>query len=433
MRPIVTDMTLIRKYFGIVAINAAFSVAALFLANLYLDYLIWEKSARIEERQQIENAAREIDAAYFNQCLSKDHIQFMYPDLVSSRQNFRDLAEETGFLPLGSVPYEKTAYCNEGYGFVTFQSDRYGFRNDDSRWEKPVDVLVIGDSFGQGACVPEQYVFSNQIAADLGVNAVNVATGSNSPVHYRALIDVFVPMVKPRFAILVFFTNDNVAVQNGDPYASTTSQSIAKEYSLAGVSSAGYAFYKRVRPLLTPSSVASSSPIDCTNIDLSYPDKSAAIVANYARGRFSTISNYLERLSVPDQRRGLLTLGSLWQSAKKFTNLPASHQPIVESPFATTAALQALFRTCTDYCQPVIVMLPSSAYWRPDNRTDTYYKFVADEVARLTPQVAVPILDVRTIIDNDKISNYAPLGPHFSTEAYRQVGINLGKLIKTHH
>ena len=33
------------------------------------------------------------------------------------------------FYPLGGKPNSKTYFCNEGYGLVKYQSDRFGFRN----------------------------------------------------------------------------------------------------------------------------------------------------------------------------------------------------------------------------------------------------------------------------------------------------------------
>ena len=41
----------------------------------------------------------------------------------------RNFFFEKQFYPVGTLPYTKTIYCNEGYGVATFESDRFGLRN----------------------------------------------------------------------------------------------------------------------------------------------------------------------------------------------------------------------------------------------------------------------------------------------------------------
>ena len=60
------------------------------------------------------------------------------------------------FFPIGSLPYQDSYYCDEGYGLVTFETDRFGLRNKDEKWDNLFDqsnIFVLGDSFTHGACV----------------------------------------------------------------------------------------------------------------------------------------------------------------------------------------------------------------------------------------------------------------------------------------
>lgn len=422
-------MMRIRQLAPVVLFNAAFAAAVLFAANLYLDHSNWLAVSSRAERVRIENSARATDAAYFAQCLAQDHVQMFYPDLVTHNATFRDLAQSTNFLPLGPVPNAQTAYCNEGYGFVTYDSDRYGFRNEDTRWNRPVDVLVVGDSFAQGACVADQYTFSSQLSADLGVNAVNVATGSNGPNHYKALIDVFVPMARPQKVVLVLFPNDNVSIPEEDPYSRAMPAELAKGYDPTGISAQGTEFYEQVRPLLEPSASALEEQIDCQATDLTYPEKTARIVKDHAAGGSgSSFQDYRAELSEPGRLRGLFTLRALRQTAKNLMN-PADSPPVLASPDATYAALDALVTTCKDMCEPIVLLLPTSSYWRPDSRADTYFAAVLSHLEKLGGGTEVKILDGRSIVDIEKLSDYAPLGVHLSTEAYRRVGRALGDLV----
>lgn len=60
------------------------------------------------------------------------------------------------FFPLSSPNQSKIVLCRESDGWQQFESDRYGFRNDDEIWDlETIDNLFIGDSFTVGYCVPE--------------------------------------------------------------------------------------------------------------------------------------------------------------------------------------------------------------------------------------------------------------------------------------
>ena len=68
------------------------------------------------------------------------------------------MESENDLIPLSGISNIKTIDCNENGYFSFYNSDRYGFNNNDSVWdEKTIEYLLIGDSFTQGACVnPEK-------------------------------------------------------------------------------------------------------------------------------------------------------------------------------------------------------------------------------------------------------------------------------------
>ena len=64
--------------------------------------------------------------------------------------------EDDQFFPLSNVTNVPIVLCNETGSWVRFLSDRRGFRNPDKLWETGhYETVLIGDSFGQGACVEE--------------------------------------------------------------------------------------------------------------------------------------------------------------------------------------------------------------------------------------------------------------------------------------
>ena len=64
------------------------------------------------------------------------------------------------FFPLSNPSYSNITLCRENNGWQNYQSDRFGFRNNDLVWDESfIENLFIGDSFTVGYCVPEENHF----------------------------------------------------------------------------------------------------------------------------------------------------------------------------------------------------------------------------------------------------------------------------------
>jgi len=85
-------------------------------------------------------------------------------------------------LPLGGVSRTTTVLCNESGTYTIYRSDRHGFNNDDAAHDAPggIELLVVGDSFAHGYCVPPGEDIAGQLRGG-GTNAVTVGTDGNGP------------------------------------------------------------------------------------------------------------------------------------------------------------------------------------------------------------------------------------------------------------
>jgi len=119
------------------------------------------------------------------------------------------LGRKLNFFPLGLQPSKNIILCDEGYGWVTYKTDRLGFRNSSNDWESfSHDVLLIGDSFTHGYCVHD----GDDIAGTLRDNkrsVLNFGIGSYNPQHYSAIIQTFVKPLRPRNVVVVFYLGND--------------------------------------------------------------------------------------------------------------------------------------------------------------------------------------------------------------------------------
>ena len=118
--------------------------------------------------------------------MKNGYLPFYHP--CETKKYFRKLDT----YPIGTLPYTNTYYCDEGYGLIKYKTDRFGLRNRDSQWNKinsQNNIFLVGDSFVQGACVPDEWTISNQISNLSNINTLNLGSSCNCPYEYIVLLN----------------------------------------------------------------------------------------------------------------------------------------------------------------------------------------------------------------------------------------------------
>mgnify|MGYP007063819751 CR=1 FL=1 len=57
-------------------------------------------------------------------------------------QNVVKYVKSFDFYPIGSLPFQNSYYCDEGYGLIKYKTDRFGLRNPDVNWDKTILIKV---------------------------------------------------------------------------------------------------------------------------------------------------------------------------------------------------------------------------------------------------------------------------------------------------
>ena len=110
-----------------------------------------------------------------------------------------------GFFPLGSAPNVRTLYCQEDEGFISYITDRFGFRNNDELWDdQHHDIVILGDSFSESACVktPLQDYFDSQ------KTIITLGKGGNGPLTSLAVLTEYLEEFKPKVVYHLVVPND---------------------------------------------------------------------------------------------------------------------------------------------------------------------------------------------------------------------------------
>ena len=185
----------------VIIVSIIFSYVFLVIGDFYINKRIAINSFKTtEEAFKIEDTRREGEDLLFREkAISQGYQPMIYPSL------------KVDIYPplIAGMPKTKTYFCNEGYGMIQYESDRFGFRNEDYRWDQNIEAVFIGDSFVQGACVDQSETLSSAYEILTNRNAINLGIGSNNPRHYLTYAKLFLPKIQPKDVFLVFYANDN--------------------------------------------------------------------------------------------------------------------------------------------------------------------------------------------------------------------------------
>lgn len=107
-------------------------------------------------------------------------------------------------LPLGGVAGVETVLCNEAGPYITYVSDRYGFNNPDSAWDRPTRIATVGDSFTQGVCVEPEATYSRLLGA------LNLGSSGAGPLIELAALKEYLPSRKPAVVLWFFYEGNDL-------------------------------------------------------------------------------------------------------------------------------------------------------------------------------------------------------------------------------
>ncbi len=136
-----------------------------------------------------------------------------YPAITSQiilmRNHLQPLATLNGpsVLPLGGIANKTTVFCREAEHMIVYDSDRFGFRNSDELWDSDLDIIAVGDSFVQGACMDDDNHLVSQLRKKWP-NTLNLGSFGNGPLSNIGTISEYALAKKPTYILWFYVAND---------------------------------------------------------------------------------------------------------------------------------------------------------------------------------------------------------------------------------
>jgi len=131
------------------------------------------------------------------------------PQIILMRNHLQPLRTVDGsyILPLGGIANKTTVFCRELEDMIIYTSDRYGFRNENELWDNKIDIVAVGDSFVQGACMDDEHHLVSQLRKRWP-NTLNLGSFGNGPLANLATISEYALTQKPKYVLWFYVAND---------------------------------------------------------------------------------------------------------------------------------------------------------------------------------------------------------------------------------
>tara|TARA_B100001175_G_scaffold116367_1_gene98759 strand:- start:803 stop:2146 length:1344 start_codon:yes stop_codon:yes gene_type:complete len=121
---------------------------------------------------------------------------------------------ELSFLPLSGISNRETIMCNENGYYVMYNSDRYGFNNQDEMWDNEIiDFVFIGDSYTHGACVNRSDTMSGNLREISNKSVLNLGMAGSGPLLEYAIFKEYSINLNIKNLLLIFNSSDLVDLE----------------------------------------------------------------------------------------------------------------------------------------------------------------------------------------------------------------------------
>ncbi|MXU64339.1 SGNH/GDSL hydrolase family protein [Oceanomicrobium pacificus] len=184
-----------------VGITASSILFALFLFEAVMTYRLLPKQAGL--------------AGIVDGELDADRFADGYPPAVTVKAMNRDLGVETlSDAILTGIPEAEVLLCSKNGAPVSYRADALGLRNPAPEADAPVEILLLGDSFAEGICLPDGTHLADRMRAS-GLSLVNTGSRGMGPLLELAVLKRFGPHFRPDMTLMLFFEgNDWTNLEN---------------------------------------------------------------------------------------------------------------------------------------------------------------------------------------------------------------------------
>jgi hypothetical protein len=315
---------------------------------------------------------------------------------------------------LAPVPDVLTVLGNEGYGWVTYNSDENGFRNPKGLYSsnERLDAFAVGDSFTMGCDVPDDTYWVNLIRQREDISIYNAGVPAAAPVQELVRLREFGIPKRPRVVLWMFYDNDYIGIPTElrSPFLKKLAPQELKE--LFHCEEAEFSGFMTGEELKAWIDDKLNTPIKRGFFSDEWRTKPIITLIRFH-------SRLVDKLIELTDRQVLFHEETL-EKAKKFG-------PILKKLMAS-----ANQQVKNAGGRLVFVFLPGNGYWLPDYQ-DTFEQ-VRQETLEVVNSLGIEVFDFKAAVDKNGVDPfslfaYGKKGGHYSPYGNQVLADELGKIL----
>lgn len=133
-----------------------------------------------------------------------------YPFVAPQQFLFRPYkTQPPALIPLAGISHTTTELCNETGRDVIYKSDDFGFNNSVDAWRTEPEVVLIGDSFVHGICVPAADQLASLIRQAIPAT-LNLGVLGAGPLSELAVLREYAAPLKPQSVLWFFYEGNDI-------------------------------------------------------------------------------------------------------------------------------------------------------------------------------------------------------------------------------
>ena len=171
------------------------------------------KNTRIKlaKEKQINFDIRSPEQAYLDFKNENEKVKpnFLFAKHFSNLTTFKNAKKNKNIIPFRGPLNSLTVSCAESLKYKLIQNDKYGFKNENSIYEKKIKNFLLGDSYAEGLCEDTR----NDIAGHLNKknnNTINFGVTGTGPLISLAILREFGDKFKPKNIIYLYFEGNDL-------------------------------------------------------------------------------------------------------------------------------------------------------------------------------------------------------------------------------
>jgi len=354
---------------------------------------------KLAKEQKIKYDLRSPEEVFLQLKNNNENIQpnFYYHPIFSNFKTYKKQKKRNKIIPFRGPINSKSISCTEDFKHRTIINDKYGFRNSNLIYEKPIQNVILGDSYAEGFCVGQNEDISGNLNL-MGYPTANFAVGTTSPLVSLAVLREFGEILKPKNFIYFYFEGNDLEGLEWEKQQEDLIKYLDNDYKVNYLKK-----YDEIKIFLD----------DISEESIRYAKAVVEGKKNTAKKKnYDLIETTKDILEINNIRN--IIRNNIIRSSKKNYDLELFYN-IISKMDLNARKLNSKY---------IFVYTPTwSRYFTKFTKKDKAI-FLKDEILNKLKDMNIETLDLTEVFDNqEEIKQYFPLGylGHFNAKGYKKI------------